>query len=261
MPWSWKRFTILFLAGAVFLLVGLVFAWYPSSVIGGLEERLRQGGLPQTEKDWIQGSLSWWYWARITTYEPLSYVLIAIGLVIIAYSIVYSSFSIWRELGLKRIEQTKRETVVTGQQMEKKPIPDLYQTVRIRTGFPVAAGILAIVSSCMSIIFSVLGIMGFVSTLSHSYYSPYYWSLFMGIFGLVAFAFGVTGGIMSLRRRNFILALIGACLLILQGFITILAMGLEGTNAWAYSLLVGSPLIVLSVLSLIFIAISNKEFS
>ncbi len=261
MSWSWKKFTVLFLAGAVFLVIGLVFVWYPPSVIGGLEEQLRQGGLPQNEQDKLQGSLNWWKWAQITTYQPSSNVLVAIGLVVIGYSVAHSFFSIWCELNQKRIEHTKKQSASTGELKEKMSSANSFPTKRAKTGFPIAGGILAIIASCTCIIFAVLGIMGFASTLSYRYYSPYYWALLMGILGAVAFAFGLAGGIMSLRRKHFVLALVGACFLLLQGFTTILAIGIEGIDALAYGVLVGTPTIVLSVLSLIFIAISNREFS
>lgn len=261
MSWSWKKFTFLFLAGAAFLVIGLVFVWYPPSVIGGLEEQLRQAGLTQNEQDRLQGSLNWWKWAQVTTYQPLSNVLVAIGLVVIGFSVAHSFFSIWYELSQKRIEQTKKEVASKAGLREKMPSTNSFPTTRTKTGFPIAGGILAIIASCACIIFAVLGIMGFVLTLSYRYYSPYYWALLMGISGAVAFAFGLTGGIMSLKRKHFVLALIGACFLLLQGFITILAIGIEGIDALAFGILVGTPTIVLSVLSLIFIAISNREFS
>jgi hypothetical protein len=89
-----SRFRILFAIGAVILVIGLIVQWYPSSIIGGLEERLKQTGLTQDEKDKLQGALNSWRIWQITTFQPLSSLLFAVGVIILVYSIIHGIFSI-----------------------------------------------------------------------------------------------------------------------------------------------------------------------
>lgn len=89
-----KQFKIFFLVGAVILIVGLALWWYPASVIGGLEEKLSETGLSLDLRDKLQGSLNSWRILQITTFQPLSYTLLAVGVIVIVYSIVITIFSI-----------------------------------------------------------------------------------------------------------------------------------------------------------------------
>jgi uncharacterized membrane protein YtjA (UPF0391 family) len=89
-----SRFKILFAIGAVILVIGLVLQWYPTSIIEGLQERLKQTGLAQDERDKLQGSLNSWKIWQITTFQPLSSLLFAIGIIILVYSVIYGIFSI-----------------------------------------------------------------------------------------------------------------------------------------------------------------------
>jgi len=126
-----------------------------------------------------------------------------------------------------------------------------------KTGFPIAGGILSIIASCVCIFVGILGILTSIEP-----YYPYsrFGMLFMGIFALIGFAFGLTGGILTLRRKNFSLAIIGISLVLVSGFITILA---SITEPYGYlgAVIFGVPIILLSILSLIFTAISKQEFT
>ncbi|MEM3578476.1 MAG: zinc-ribbon domain-containing protein [Candidatus Bathyarchaeia archaeon] len=126
-----------------------------------------------------------------------------------------------------------------------------------KTGFPIAGGILGIIASCICIFVGILGIL----TSAQPYY-PYsrFGMLLMGIFGLIGFAFGLTGGILTLRRKSFQLAIIGISLILVSGFITILA---STTEPYGYigGVIFGIPVIILSILSLIFTSISKSEFT
>lgn len=140
-----------------------------------------------------------------------------------------------------------------------KPLKEL--PIR-KTGFPIAGGILEIIASCASVVIGIVYMAAFLSG-SWSYWPVVRWNfLFAGLFGIVAFAVGLTGGIISLRREHFVLAIVGNCLIITGGFVDFLAMALEGySNSWIGGLVFGFPLTVLSVLSLVFIAVSKSEFS
>jgi hypothetical protein len=112
-----------------------------------------------------------------------------------------------------------------------------------------------------------MGMAMFLANINYSYY--YYYAsvpvgLFLadGILGLLGFAGGLAGGIMSLKRRNSGLSVLGACLTMISGLVVTLTFGSigYGFNGWAVGLTFGIPTIVLAMLSLIFVGISRAEF-
>ncbi len=118
-----------------------------------------------------------------------------------------------------------------------------------RTGYPIAAAILAIIASGIEARYIVFLFVGAPGSL---------WVL-IGIFAVVVFAFGLTGGIFSIGRRHFGLSIFGMSLLTLMGFFALLIPALFGElNSGLY---VGIPIIIPSILSVIFTAISKSEFT
>lgn len=77
-----------FWIGAMLILTGIVLSVYVDSVIKIHEEKLFWKNLTTEEKWGYEGSLQWWRMAKITTYDPLSTILIAVGLVAIIYSFI-----------------------------------------------------------------------------------------------------------------------------------------------------------------------------
>lgn len=130
-----------------------------------------------------------------------------------------------------------------------------------QTGFPIAGGILAIIASCVCIIIGLVYLIMFQASISYVGGQPRWECLFAGLFGIIAFAFGLAGGITSLRRKNFKLAIIGVCFALTSGFVNFGALGTHPYSALLGGLIFGLPIIILSLLSLIFIAISKGEFS
>jgi hypothetical protein len=94
MPEIGSNFKLLFAVGAVILVIGLLLTWYPSSVIGGLETRLSQIGLSTNERNADQGALNSWQIWQLTTFQPLSYIFIAVGIIVMVYSVIAEIFSI-----------------------------------------------------------------------------------------------------------------------------------------------------------------------
>ena len=89
------------------MIIRLVLQWYPNSVISGLEERLKQQNLSQDERNKLQGALNSWRIWQITTFQPLSSILLAVGIIIIAYSIISTAFSI--ASSYKIVKKTEKE--------------------------------------------------------------------------------------------------------------------------------------------------------
>jgi hypothetical protein len=132
-----------------------------------------------------------------------------------------------------------------------------------RTGFPIAGGILTIVGSCIAAFIGILMLIAsaFQSNAYYYYYNPYPYYLFIGIFGILGFAFGLTAGIFSLKRRHFAFSIIGISLLLLSGFVTMVLFALMPFGSVWGGLLFGLPAMLLSLLGLIFTAISKSEFA
>jgi hypothetical protein len=138
---------------------------------------------------------------------------------------------------------------------------------RKQTGFPMAAGILTIIAACICAIVGIFGTVAFVGSIqapvryvsfSVYFYTANYQLLFVGIFGILAFAFGWTGGIFSIKGEHFALSIVGISLVLVSGFVTMIAFPLIEYGSWG--LLFGLPVVILSILSGIFTAISKGEF-
>jgi hypothetical protein len=134
-----------------------------------------------------------------------------------------------------------------------------------RSGFPVAAGILTIIGACLIVIVGLAGLLSFWLAMSQGVfgfgYSPsilYY--LVMGIINSLAFAFGLAGGICAIRRRRFALAIAGTTLLLVSGLVTIAVFALQGYYAIVLGAMFGLPVLIISILALIFVAVSKGEF-
>jgi hypothetical protein len=133
-----------------------------------------------------------------------------------------------------------------------------------RSGFQISAGILTIVGACISASVGLTGILQFALPFrafpfSASFFQLFY-SLGMSLFCVFSFAFGLMSGIFMLRRTHFMLSILGVGSVLASGTVTIMSIGVVGLGAVAGSLALGEPVIVLSLLGLIFAAISRNEF-
>jgi hypothetical protein len=110
------------------------------------------------------------------------------------------------------------------------------------TSLPTAAGILTIMAATISFIFWIFGIV----------------FLF---FGVLAFVFGLAGAIFAFGRRRFVLSMLGTGLVLFYG------LGMMA-SVWIYHygllsiivIIVGVPMVFLSLLGVVFLAISRREF-
>jgi hypothetical protein len=124
-------------------------------------------------------------------------------------------------------------------------------TAQKRTGFPTASGVLVIIGSSMLIF---LGIIALIQS-SYDYYYGYSGAdMVVGILSILAFAFGLTAGILTLKRKVFPLAIIGISLVLVSSIVASVSLDIAG---WVF----GVPVMILSILSLVFAGISKREFS
>jgi hypothetical protein len=244
----WVKFTVVFVIASGLLLTGFFLSWYPSSVIEGLKMELAQGGLTQLQTDWYQGSLSWWQNQGLFLYGSAANFVLAGGVLALVYAIVYVALSAWRE-------SIRAKVTLERKQYASQAKVDKPARRTTRTGFPIAAGVLSIISSSVAMLFALLFIGAYMATFNFRYPTSNLNLLADGVFGVAAFAFGLAGGIMTLKRKNFVFALLGPCFLIAKGATLIVATGGD-----TLGVLIGSTVLALTILSLIFVSISYKEF-
>jgi len=130
-----------------------------------------------------------------------------------------------------------------------------------KTGLPTAGGILAIICAGYCCLMGLL----FIYAASSSYYSPYGADprptyFLIGIVNILAFALGLYGGILVLKRSKFRSAIIGKVVMNSGGIAISLYFVSQPYSGWLTALLFGAPIIVLSTLSITFIMARRNEF-
>jgi hypothetical protein len=115
---------------------------------------------------------------------------------------------------------------------------------------PIVGAFLLIVASFISIYWTLVGI----ERISHGLN----WAL-MGIFGVVAFAFGLVGSVMAKRRKHFALTMIAACFPLAENTVVVKYSfdNYQLVIPWIAIALA----FVISTLSGILIGMSDEDFS
>lgn len=125
--------------------------------------------------------------------------------------------------------------------------------------YPTIGGSLAIVSTGICMIISLFYVTSYATR--PMYYEQGWGLLAEGSLGLVASAFGLAAGFLSLKRSGFWITTVGICFLLVQGFVITAALGSAGLfGTSSYGPVLGSPIVGLSVLSLASILASKQEF-
>lgn len=119
------------------------------------------------------------------------------------------------------------------------------ETKRLTVG-----AILLLITSFISLYWAFVGIE---STLH-----GFDWIL-LGVFGLIAFAFGLVGSVMAMRRKNFALTMIVVCLPLIENvaFVKYSSDNYQLAAPWIALALA----FIISTLSGVLIGRSNEEFS
>jgi hypothetical protein len=120
-----------------------------------------------------------------------------------------------------------------------------------RTASTAIAGVLTSIAAYVSFFLFLIGMVGFLFDVNYEW-------LFVGAFSFLGFAFGLTGGILMLMRKHFLLSVIGMISLVVSGFVAILQYVVNGGNA---AIALGLPIFVLAILSIVFVAVSKGEFT
>jgi uncharacterized membrane protein len=134
-----------------------------------------------------------------------------------------------------------------------------------RSGLLTAGGVLVIIDSCIVMVTAILGLIASVGVLSapqHYSNTGIYYNIFIvSLFEVLCFAFGLTAGIQSLRRKTFVISIIGIVFLMVAGILDLVYLGIPYGGALWFFLLFGGTTLILSLLGLIFVAIKKQDFT
>lgn len=260
MAWNWKGIVAALVIGATITSVGLAVGWITNSTIANIQFQLQGNALSTAERDALQGSLSWWQIERTSSYGPLSQFVVIIGFIIIIFSVIYMVLSILGEF-FNRTKRVKIENTPINEEPTEDPQTTLSPRMTHTTGFLIAGGILTIIAASIIILIAFLTVSQIV-TYANSYHyqqnlTSLVYALFAGIWNLIAFGLGLTAGLFSLRRKQFMLTIVGMSLLLVGGCVAVSGTGIVSGGSW---MLLGVPVIILAILSIIFVALSKKEF-
>jgi len=198
---DWIKSTAIFVVATGLLLSGYLLAWYPSHIGELIELNMSQGGLTSAEIYNLEGSLSWWNTQGTFLYGSISTLMYTWGFLFIVLGIIYSVVTAWR--GLSGPKEIPSKYSPQTEPAEHRPSNIQYEKRRqiVKTGFPIAAGILAIISSSLIMVFSGLFVVAAVLNFSE-YSSQWVTSMSNGILGIAIFGFALAGGIMTLKRNR-----------------------------------------------------------
>ena len=192
---------------------------------------------------------------KVAFFAPMLDMTNLIGIVFVLLSAVYAMISLFHGSGIPGKIQPVEEPL--EKEYSKSSTP---RTVK-KTGFPIAAGILTIIAPSVIALVAVATLISAIQFLSYRQNMIDVGGfLAVSLLNFLAFAFGLTAGIFSLKRRQFGFSVIGVSLLLPAGFIKILGYGLTG-SAWTQGLLFGLSVVVLAILSIVFDSISKNEFA
>ncbi len=135
----------------------------------------------------------------------------------------------------------------------------LTDALNMRNGLVTASGILSIIAAFLAIARGFISLDGGVIELTQTYNPRVSGMLFYGgIIGIVAFAFGLIGGILALRRGHFPIVIIGFALLIVES-LSLWLFNIE-FGAWVIFAQFGLPVLVMSLIGVVFAGVGRSEF-
>ena len=202
-------------------------------------------------------SARWWQDEGVFAYGSASNFVILSGILVLIYAVVYSLLSIWRDTIRAKPTDAKQYNIpqISSKGQETESFQYEQTRKKARTGFPIAAGILTIIVSSIIMLFSGIFVFDGILTISSRYTSQGLNLLGDGLLGILVFAFALTSGIMTLKRKNFVFAILGMCFMVVKCATFIILTG----NLLGVSF--GIVVIAIAVISLIFTSSSYKEFS
>ncbi len=168
-------------------------------------------------------------------------------------------------ISLKSIKHRNRLSMTQADKIKEleKKIEELEEKQRTkRSAFLTASGILAIIASCIVMLFGLLYLSVGIQYYGYGYgynYSYYSNALISGVLGLLGFSFGLTAGILTLKRSQKILAIFGISFLFASSIASSLIVSNYIGIGGIFTLFT-IPTILLSILSLVFLGVAHNNF-
>jgi len=143
----------------------------------------------------------------------------------------------------------------------------MLQCAEKRSSYPGAAGVLILITASLAFLIGVFSLASYVSALAYS--RPYSGSVYSynlvyvgeGVFNIVAFLFGLIGSICAIKRKKFTIALLGATFILAATLVSLLPFVNVAYFLAFNTLLYVAPMFIMSIISLVFIGVSKKEFT
>ena len=130
-----------------------------------------------------------------------------------------------------------------------------------RTDLVLAAGMLTIISAAFSSGLGYIALYQYISLMSFYGHSLLQGFLILGVFGIVASAFGLAGGIFMLKRKLIKVSMLGVILLVVSVVVTYITIQHYQYGFTEIILLSEISIIMFSILSAIFVFTSKDEFT
>ena len=142
-----------------------------------------------------------------------------------------------------------------------EPLGPEDEMLQNQTDLVLAAGILTIISAAFSSGLGYIGIYQYVSLLSYYGHDLLQGFLILGVFGIVASAFGLAGGVFMLKRKRIKVSMLGVILLLASVVVTYITIQHYQYGFTDILLFSEISIFILSILSGILVFTSKTEFA
>ena len=149
------------------------------------------------------------------------------------------------------------KTLVPEDEMQQ----NLVVVQQLRTDLVLAAAILTIVSTAFSIGLGYVAVYQYVTLVTYYGHAPLEGFLILGILGIIAGAFGLTGGVLMLKRKQLKVAMLGIILLVVSVVGNYLTIQHYQYGFTEIILLSETAILLFAILSGILILSSKSEFN
>lgn len=92
-----NKYIFVFLTATAMLLSGIILMWYVNGKIDGYQHMLSYDGLSVDDIGMITGSLDWWIVQKLMLFDPISYAVIAGGVITYGFGITTRYLTIKNE--------------------------------------------------------------------------------------------------------------------------------------------------------------------
>jgi hypothetical protein len=131
-----------------------------------------------------------------------------------------------------------------------------------RHGFRIAGGVLTIIATAvLSIALFISWVMA-INALSYlAPQSPSKWPIIVAFLDAIAFAFGIAGGVLALKRKALAITIFGTVLVMVAGVLAFIPLNYGVSGSYdIHTWIIGFPVFLLSLFGLIFTSVAFQDF-